>query len=85
MKMELIDYINNWKNMKVLVIGEALIDKYIIGDVNGISPDAPIQNVKIEETLTYLGGIGRIIQFIKSLGGIPEICTQLNKNKDLKL
>ncbi len=57
------------------MIGEALIDKYIIGYTDKISPDAPVPNVTIEKSESYLGGIGLVIQFIKALGGIPEICT----------
>ncbi|MFO8017453.1 MAG: PfkB family carbohydrate kinase [Promethearchaeia archaeon] len=64
-----------WEDKKVLIIGEALIDKYIYGFADRISPDAPIPSVKVEETDIYLGGIGLVLKFIKSLGGIPEICT----------
>lgn len=73
--MDLIELIPNWKNKKVLVIGEALIDRYIFGQADRISPDAPIPNVKIERHETYLGAIGLVLQFIKSLGGNPELCT----------
>ncbi|MBN1215993.1 MAG: hypothetical protein JXA99_11210 [Candidatus Lokiarchaeota archaeon] len=73
--MNIIENIKSWKNKKVLIIGEALVDKYITGQADRISPDAPVPNVKIEETITYLGGIGLVLKFIKSLGGIPEIST----------
>ena len=73
--MNYIEDIESWKKKKVLIIGEALLDKYITGQADRISPDAPVPNIKIEENLTYLGGIGLVLRFIKSLGGIPEICT----------
>lgn len=73
--MALVDLIPKWKNKRVLIIGEALIDRYIFGLADRISPDAPVANVKIERHETYLGAIGLVLQFIKSLGGIPEICT----------
>ncbi|MFX1296910.1 MAG: PfkB family carbohydrate kinase, partial [Promethearchaeota archaeon] len=73
-KMNLIDKID-FNNRKVLIIGEASIDKYIVGSANKISPDAPVPNIKIEENLNYIGGIGLALQYIKSLGGIPEVCT----------
>ena len=69
------DKVQNWKNQKVLVIGEALVDKYIFGYADRISPDAPVPSIKVEEDETYLGAIGLVLKFIKSLGGIPEICT----------
>ncbi|MFX1311014.1 MAG: bifunctional heptose 7-phosphate kinase/heptose 1-phosphate adenyltransferase [Promethearchaeota archaeon] len=64
-----------WKNKRVLIIGDALIDKYIFGYTDRISPDAPVPNVKIENSSIYVGASGLVLQFIKSLGGIPEICT----------
>ncbi|MHA1658300.1 MAG: PfkB family carbohydrate kinase, partial [Promethearchaeota archaeon] len=73
--MTLVDEIKKWKNKKILIIGEALIDKYIFGMTDRISPDAPVPNVKIEKSKAYLGGIGLVLKYIKSLGGIPEICT----------
>ena len=79
--MNLIDKIN-WKNKRVLIIGEASIDKYIVGSANKISPDAPVPNIKIEENLNYIGGIGLATQYIKSLGGIPEVCTVVGNDYD---
>ncbi|MHA1275209.1 MAG: bifunctional heptose 7-phosphate kinase/heptose 1-phosphate adenyltransferase [Promethearchaeota archaeon] len=80
--MALIGEINKWKNKKVLIIGEALIDKYIFGYANSISPDAPVPNIKIEKISSYLGGIGLVLKFIKSLGGIPEVCTIIGNDYD---
>ncbi len=73
--MALIDEISKWNNKKVLIIGDALIDKYIFGYTDRISPDAPVPNVKIEDNIAYIGAIGLVLQFIRSLGGIPEVCT----------
>ncbi|MFX1316553.1 MAG: bifunctional heptose 7-phosphate kinase/heptose 1-phosphate adenyltransferase [Promethearchaeota archaeon] len=73
--MSLIDAIKEWKEKKVLIIGDALIDKYIFGNADTISPDAPVPNIKIDKTIAYIGASGLVLQFIKSLGGNPEICT----------
>ncbi|MFX1443321.1 MAG: bifunctional heptose 7-phosphate kinase/heptose 1-phosphate adenyltransferase [Promethearchaeota archaeon] len=73
--MEILDKVKSWNGRRILVIGEALIDKYIKGFADKISPDAPVPNIKTEENLSYLGGIGLVLKFIKSLGGIPEVCT----------
>jgi len=73
--MDVEEKIERWNNQKTLVVGETLVDKYIFGYADRISPDAPVPNIKIEETKTYIGAIGLVVKFIKSLGGIPEICT----------
>ena len=73
--MALIDEISKWNGKKVLIIGDTLIDKYILGYTDRISPDAPVPNVKIEDSSAYIGATGLVLQFIQSLGGIPEVCT----------
>ncbi len=78
--MALIDEISKWNNKKVLVIGDALIDKYIYGYADRISPDAPVPNVKIENSNFYIGAIGLVLQYIQSLGGIPEVCTVIGND-----
>ncbi|MBD3196863.1 MAG: D-glycero-beta-D-manno-heptose-7-phosphate kinase, partial [Candidatus Lokiarchaeota archaeon] len=83
--MNLIDQIKSWKDKKVLIIGEALIDKYIIGYADRISPDAPVPSIKIEEDLSYLGAIGLVFKFVKSLGGEPEVCSIVGKDYEGEL
>ncbi len=83
--MSLSEVPQKWQGKKVLVIGEALLDKYIIGFADRISPDAPVPNVKIEKSMLYLGGIGLVVKFIKSLGGIPELCTVIGDDFEGKV
>ncbi|MFX0072307.1 MAG: bifunctional heptose 7-phosphate kinase/heptose 1-phosphate adenyltransferase [Candidatus Hermodarchaeota archaeon] len=78
--MSLADNIKDWKQKKILIVGEALVDKYIIGFADRISPDAPVPNIKIEDSSSYIGGIGLVLQYIKSLGGIPEVCTVIGND-----
>jgi rfaE bifunctional protein kinase chain/domain len=73
--MTLIQEIKKWKNKNILIIGDALVDKYIFGNADRISPDAPVPNIKIEKSLSYIGAIGLVLKHVKSLGGIPEVCS----------
>ena len=77
LNMTPIDEIKKWKDKKVLIIGEALIDKYIFGHADKISPDAPVPNIKTEKSSSYLGGIGRVLKFIQSFGGASAACQRL--------
>jgi D-beta-D-heptose 7-phosphate kinase/D-beta-D-heptose 1-phosphate adenosyltransferase len=53
---------------KVLVIGDVMVDKYIIGDTYRISPEAPIPIV-LEKEITYaLGGAGNLCHNLRNLG-----------------
>ncbi len=78
--MDLINNLDKWKDKRILIIGEALIDRYIFGNADRISPDAPVPNVKISENQIHLGAIGLVLQYILSLGGKPEICTVIGND-----
>ncbi|KKN66579.1 hypothetical protein LCGC14_0469940 [marine sediment metagenome] len=73
--MTLTQEIEKWKNQKILIIGNALVDKYIFGNADRISPDAPVPNIKIDKNMSYIGSIGLVLKHVKSLGGIPEVCS----------
>ena len=48
--MDISEQIDSWKGKRILLIGEALIDRYIFGNADSISPDAPVPNIKISES-----------------------------------
>ena len=47
MKQKLLKILEQFKNKKILVIGDIMLDKYIWGDVSRISPEAPVQVVNV--------------------------------------
>ena len=54
--------------MKVLVLGDVIIDKYIYGTSTRISPEAPVPIVNLDRIKTSLGGAGLVVENLKSLG-----------------
>ena len=54
--------------MKVLVIGDVIIDKYIYGTSERLSPEAPVPVVKHLREVETLGGAGLVYKNLKSLG-----------------
>ena len=54
--------------MKVLVIGDVIIDKYIYGTSERLSPEAPVPIVKHLREVETLGGAGLVYENLKSLG-----------------
>ena len=56
------------KTPNILVIGDLMIDHYLWGTTNRISPEAPVQVVDIEKETTVLGGAGNVISNLKALG-----------------
>jgi len=54
--------------MKVLIIGDVIIDKYIYGTSDRLSPEAPVPVVKYQREVETLGGAGLVYENLKSLG-----------------
>lgn len=55
----------------VLIVGDIMLDEYLIGDAARISPEAPVPVVLIEEDRFMLGGAGNVARNIAALGGRP--------------
>lgn len=56
------------KKRKVFVLGDLMLDKYCYGDVNRISPEAPIPVIKVVNEKNVLGGAGNVAKNLKQLG-----------------
>ena len=53
---------------RILVVGDAMLDVYLIGDVERISPEAPVPVVRIREKRYALGGAANVAQNLVALG-----------------
>lgn len=63
-----IEKLHSITNKKILVFGDYMVDKYIIGDVNRISPEAPVPVIKVNSEQMKIGGAGNVVNNIVSLG-----------------
>jgi rfaE bifunctional protein kinase chain/domain len=54
---------------RVLVVGDVMLDRYWFGDVNRISPEAPVPVARINRTEDRAGGAANVARNISSLGG----------------
>lgn len=59
---------NTYQHTRVLVIGDVMLDRYIWGEVERISPEAPVPVVKTGETSEILGGAGNVAANLAGLG-----------------
>ena len=58
---------------RVLVVGDIMLDAYLIGDADRISPEAPVPVVRIEKERYLLGGAGNVARNIVALGGVATL------------
>jgi len=56
------------KSPKLLVIGDLMIDHYLWGSCERISPEAPVQVVNVNSESSVLGGAGNVINNLRALG-----------------
>ena len=66
---------------KVLVIGDLMIDHYLWGSANRISPEAPVQVVDIDNESTVLGGAGNVVNNLRALGCSVGVISAIGKDE----
>ena len=69
--VELIE--TGWTNKRVLVIGDIMLDRYTWGEVERISPEAPVPVVRVMHQSDQPGGAGNAAMNVASLGGKPTL------------
>ena len=67
-KSRLLGTLEKFKDLKIAVIGDMMLDDYIIGTVDRISPEAPVPVVSVKEERFVLGGAANVINNIATLG-----------------
>jgi rfaE bifunctional protein kinase chain/domain len=58
----------SFKNAKILVVGDVMLDRYWFGDVNRISPEAPVPVLKVQRTEERPGGAANVARNVAALG-----------------
>lgn len=65
------ELLESFKNKKVAVVGDLMVDRYYWGTVGRISPEAPVPVVEVVEEQVRLGGAANVANNIQTLGGEP--------------
>ena len=66
---DLATYLPHFSKSQVLVIGDIMLDRYVWGRVDRISPEAPIPVLRVERTAAMLGGAGNVGEAEQGDGG----------------
>ncbi len=70
----------NFSNLNVLVIGDVMVDFYLFGEVNRISPEAPVPVVEIQKKESRPGGAANVAMNLLELGAKPVLLTMVGKD-----
>lgn len=66
--------------LNVLIIGDVMIDAYIWGKVERISPEAPVPIVTVSRRASLLGGAANVALNVKALGATPYLCSVIGND-----
>lgn len=81
-KKELEILFNSFASKKVMVIGDVMLDAYLFGSVERISPEAPIPVVNITQKEQRLGGAANVALNLKAMGATPILCSVVGQDEN---
>ena len=73
-KSEVNELFESFNDLNCLIIGDVMVDAYIWGNVNRISPEAPVPVFEARKRENRLGGAANVALNIQSLGATPILC-----------
>jgi len=79
------DIINNFDKKKVMVVGDIMLDKYLEGSVDRISPEAPIPIVEIQDEKYVPDGAANVASNVASLEGKVLLIGKVGKDSEKKI
>ena len=83
-KQKLLKIIENFKDKKILVIGDIILDHYIFGNIQRISQEAPVPIIGFDSEEYLLGGAANTAANIASLSGNPTLLGFIGQDKNGK-
>jgi len=69
------ELLKGFESKTILIVGDVMIDSYVMGKVQRISPEAPVPIVNLKKEEHRLGGAANVALNIKSLGATPILCS----------
>jgi D-beta-D-heptose 7-phosphate kinase/D-beta-D-heptose 1-phosphate adenosyltransferase len=74
--------VDRFPKVRILVVGDIMMDRSVSGKVSRISPEAPVPVVIVEKEDFNLGGAANVAHNIRSLGGVVSLCGVLGKDEN---
>jgi rfaE bifunctional protein kinase chain/domain len=72
--------LKSFKKQNVLIIGDVMLDSYVFGKVERVSPEAPVPVLHVRSEDTRLGGAANVALNIQALGAKPILCSVIGKD-----
>src|SRR5471030_2278222 len=65
----LLAVLDRYSSLRIWVVGDLMLDEYVRGAVDRVSPEAPVAVVRVRETEHRLGGAANVARQVAALGG----------------
>ncbi|WP_299759979.1 bifunctional ADP-heptose synthase [uncultured Pontibacter sp.] len=76
------DIFEAFNHLKVLVVGDVMIDSYLWGKTSRISPEAPVPIVNVVNREKRLGGAANVALNVQAMGATPLLCSVIGDDQD---
>jgi D-glycero-beta-D-manno-heptose-7-phosphate kinase len=83
--LDINNILKKFEDLKVLIVGDVMVDAYVWGKVSRISPEAPVPVVMRGHTENRLGGAANVALNIKSLGAMPIMCSVIGEDENSRI
>ena len=70
----LLERVRRFEGAKIMVVGDLIVDEYIWGNVQRISPEAPVPVVHVRDEGLKLGGAANVVNNLRTLGAQVLVC-----------
>jgi rfaE bifunctional protein kinase chain/domain len=77
----LLQLLENARGKRIAVIGDAMLDIYLSGDVDRVSPEAPVPVVRVRERRHALGGSANVAQNVVAIGASCELVAAVGADR----
>jgi D-beta-D-heptose 7-phosphate kinase/D-beta-D-heptose 1-phosphate adenosyltransferase len=72
--------VDDFAGVRLLVIGDLVLDEYVWGDVERVSPEAPVPVVHVQDETVMLGGAANAVRNVLAMGGQVECCSVIGED-----
>src|SRR5687767_15305510 len=81
----LVELLDAARGARVVIVGDAMLDVYLRGDVDRISPEAPVPVVRVRERRVALGGAANVAQNVAALGARCELAAVTGRDAQAEM
>ena len=71
--------------LRLLVVGDVMLDEYLWGDVERVSPEAPVPVVHVTRESLALGGAGNVVRNVVAMGAECLVCAVVGNDCNQRL